>query len=193
MRPGQGASSAPQRGASALAPANPKRLRAGRPPPSAGGHQLASRLQWRRRRPTPPPPGRLRCTRSSSIAFERFDGAIDDGPLKARLPKHARKDDQPQLGRLRRCLARLRCLGCDEAHPSRSARPRLLPSCLGGAACAGPPRIFSSTCCPRVRLANGCSRSHFVAQALASRTRSRCSFRSVDLHSGETRRRIGCW
>jgi hypothetical protein len=67
-------------------------------------------------------------------------GAIDDGALDVRLPKHAKKELEAYLdcGLLCRGFARLRCGSCDESRlVAFSCKGRgFCPSCLGRRMCA---------------------------------------------------------
>ncbi len=72
--------------------------------------------------------------------LETLYGAIDDGALGAKLPKHARKELEGYLdcGLLCRGFARLRCEGCAESRlVAFSCKGRgFCPSCLGRRMCA---------------------------------------------------------
>src|SRR5262249_46360703 len=67
-------------------------------------------------------------------------GAIDDGALDVRLPKHAKKELEAYLdcGLLCRGFARLRCGSCNESRlVAFSCKGRgFCPSCLGRRMCA---------------------------------------------------------
>jgi hypothetical protein len=67
-------------------------------------------------------------------------GAIDDGALDVRLPKHAKKELEAFLdcGLLCRGFARVRCPACDESRlVALSCKGRgFCPSCLGRRMCA---------------------------------------------------------
>jgi hypothetical protein len=72
--------------------------------------------------------------------LETLYGAIDDGALDVRLPKHAKKELEAYLdcGLLCRGFARLRCGACDESRlVAFSCKGRgFCPSCLGRRMCA---------------------------------------------------------
>ena len=72
--------------------------------------------------------------------LETLYGAIEDGALDARLPKHAKKELESYLdcGLLCRGFARLRCGACDESRlVAFSCKGRgFCPSCLGRRMCA---------------------------------------------------------
>jgi hypothetical protein len=72
--------------------------------------------------------------------LETLYGAIDDGALDVRLPKHAKKELEAFLdcGLLCRGFARLRCPACDESRlVAFSCKGRgFCPSCLGRRMCA---------------------------------------------------------
>jgi hypothetical protein len=72
--------------------------------------------------------------------LETLYGAIDDGALDVRLPKHAKKELEAFLdcGLLCRGFARVRCLACDESRlVAFSCKGRgFCPSCLGRRMCA---------------------------------------------------------
>jgi hypothetical protein len=64
--------------------------------------------------------------------LETLYGAIDDGALDVRLPKHAKKELEAFLdcGLLCRGFARLRCPGCDESRLVAYSPPRSI--CASG-------------------------------------------------------------
>jgi hypothetical protein len=72
--------------------------------------------------------------------LETLYGAIDDGALEVKLPKHAKKELEGYLdcGLLCRGFARLRCEACRETHlVAFSCKGRgFCPSCLGRRMCA---------------------------------------------------------
>jgi hypothetical protein len=72
--------------------------------------------------------------------LETLYGAIDDGAIAVRIPKHARKELEAYLdcGLLCRGFARLRCQECGESLlVAFSCRGRgLCPSCMGRRICA---------------------------------------------------------
>ena len=72
--------------------------------------------------------------------LETLYGAIDDGALDIKLPKHAKKELEAYLdcGLLCRGFARLRCGSCDESHlVAFSCKGRgFCPSCMGRRMCA---------------------------------------------------------
>ncbi len=72
--------------------------------------------------------------------LETLYGAIDDGALDVRIPKHAKKELEAYLdcGLLCRGFARLRCGSCDESRlVAFSCKGRgFCPSCLGRRMCA---------------------------------------------------------
>ncbi|WP_437895588.1 transposase zinc-binding domain-containing protein [Sorangium sp. So ce124] len=71
---------------------------------------------------------------------ETLYGAIDDGAIAVRIPKHAKKELEAYLdcGLLCRGFARLRCERCEESRlVAFSCKGRgFCPSCLGGRMCA---------------------------------------------------------
>jgi hypothetical protein len=72
--------------------------------------------------------------------LETLYGAIDDGALDVRLPKHAKKELEAYLdcGLLCRGFARLRCASCEHSQlVAFSCKGRgFCPSCLGRRMCA---------------------------------------------------------
>ncbi len=72
--------------------------------------------------------------------LETLYGAIDDGALDVKLPKHAKKELEAYLdcGPLCRGFARLRCGSCSESRlVAFSCRGRgFCPSCTGRRMCA---------------------------------------------------------
>jgi hypothetical protein len=72
--------------------------------------------------------------------LETLYGAIDDGAIAVRIPKHARKELEAYLGcgLLCRGFARLRCAGCGESLlVAFSCKGRgFCPSCMGRRMCA---------------------------------------------------------
>ncbi|WP_437898634.1 hypothetical protein [Sorangium sp. So ce124] len=74
---------------------------------------------------------------------ETLYGAIDDGAIAVRTPKHAKKELEAYLdcGLLCRGFARLRCERCEES--------RLVPSAVKDAASAR--RVWADACVPRRR------------------------------------------
>ena len=103
------------------------------PAASLGDHHGAAR--YKRRRPE--------TTALYELVRDNLDtlyGAIDDGALDVRIPKHAKKELEAYLdcGLLCRGFARLRCGGCNESRfVAFCCKGRgFCPSCLGRRMCA---------------------------------------------------------
>ena len=101
----------------------------------AVGARSAERVVYERRRPER--------TSLYEVVRDNLDtlyGAVDDGALDVRIPKHARKelDGYLDCGLLCRGFARLRCDGCDESRlVAFSCKGRgFCPSCMGRRMCA---------------------------------------------------------
>ena len=166
-----------------------------RPPPGAaitlrrcrglGSWPAACRRRRRRHAASAAGPIRLRAPHPERTALyeivrdnlETLYGAIEDGALEVRLPKHAKKELEAFLdcGLLCRGFARLRCEGCEERRlVAFCCKGRgFCPSCLGRRMCARPP-TSSRRCCPRSRCGSGCSRSRSPGAGGSQRTAS-CS------------------
>ncbi len=91
--------------------------------------------------------------------LETLYGAIEDGAIAVRIPKHARKELEASLdcGLLCRGFARLRCEECGESQlVAFSCKGRgFCPSCMGRRMSATP-LISWNGCCRRPACASGC-------------------------------------
>jgi len=90
--------------------------------------------------------------------LETLYGAIDDGALAVRIPKHARKELEAYLGcgLLCRGFARLRCQECGESLlVAFSCKGRgFCPSCMGRRTCATAANLIERVL-PETGLRNG--------------------------------------